>query len=554
MVEGFTSTGGTPSSLPRSSVVLTPNHSNKMPGTVARSRRSGPAVSSTSLASTSTRFGFPQNTRRDSFFPRDGTFGNMGGIGSVPEMSLELQLMPRGSRGTALVRAGDQWGNWAVLIAVAALSTTPLGRLFGPPLTAIALSFGLSRIGILNRRGTVPARSMNVLALQMATPLLFLRADIRDAKQRCGPLLGSFFAAIGATFLACMLGWRISGRALQRALGTTDGLAVAAALLAKNSGGGYMNYITVASTLQASPTAVVAGLCVDNIFALKYFFTAVMRMARGRPDIGSGSRERPDELRDELYEMEYGEGTMTVQNVSNVLWIAAVLLRLGQALRGRVSATAGLPWAIILTVLVASTARSKWIKPISPTAETMGTVALYVYFASTGSLGIAVDKVREAIFPLGMYLFTLYGIHGLVRIFCVAFLAGAIVVHFSNSSFFHFPVFADPFRMLQSRDEKSKITGRVRAAASPGSLGGVDRRTPNRGCAGSVGELAVAPDSESRVGEPRLRNIDLLRVGVLLVLQKVRSKSMRVHMHKNYHPGERSMCTLVLFICSYEIQ
>ena len=50
----------------------------------------------------------------------------------------------------------------------------------------------------------------------------------------------------------------------------SDGWKVAAALLAKNIGGG-INYIAVATTLSVSPTVIAAGITVDNIFALVYF-------------------------------------------------------------------------------------------------------------------------------------------------------------------------------------------------------------------------------------------------------------------------------------------
>ena len=49
-----------------------------------------------------------------------------------------------------------------------------------------------------------------------------------------------------------------------------DGLKIAAALLAKNIGGG-INYMAVCSCLNASPESIAAGLCVDNVMALVYF-------------------------------------------------------------------------------------------------------------------------------------------------------------------------------------------------------------------------------------------------------------------------------------------
>lgn len=49
-----------------------------------------------------------------------------------------------------------------------------------------------------------------------------------------------------------------------------DGWKLAAALLAKNIGGG-INFVAVAATTGVSSSALAAGLAVDNIFGLLYF-------------------------------------------------------------------------------------------------------------------------------------------------------------------------------------------------------------------------------------------------------------------------------------------
>ena len=54
------------------------------------------------------------------------------------------------------------------------------------------------------------------------------------------------------------------------AAANADGWKVAAALVAKNVGGG-MNYVAVCDTLGVSPAAFSAGIAADNVFALLYF-------------------------------------------------------------------------------------------------------------------------------------------------------------------------------------------------------------------------------------------------------------------------------------------
>ena len=206
-----------------------------------------------------------------------------GGVGDVASFSL--------------ISATDRWGNWMILLGNAALAQivgkqTSVGRLLGPPVTAMALTFVMATCGILPAGGTEASRWLQTLALQLATPLVLLGADLRrqTLAKRCGPLLVSFVLAAVATLVACVVGWTVVGASLSTAFvgvdgqqqGQQQGLILAAALMAKNIGGG-LNYMAVCSTLQASPTAIAAGLCVDNLFALVYF-PVTSYLAAGRPD------------------------------------------------------------------------------------------------------------------------------------------------------------------------------------------------------------------------------------------------------------------------------
>ena len=305
-----------------------------------------------------------------------------------------------------LISANDNWGNWAVLAGTASLAqslgkSTKIGRLLGPPVTAMALTFALATIGVLNPGGTAAARSLQLLSLQLATPLILLGADLRDAFRRCGPLLLSFFVASTATLLACLTAWPLLGTSLQRALGG-DGLIIAAALMAKNIGGG-LNYMAVCNSLQASQTAIAAGLCIDNIFALIYF-PATSMIASGRPDFPLTEVSETAE--------EAASEPVSVENVSLVLSISATLLWLGSVFGG---STGALPLCTLLTVLFASKAPHPFISRLQPTAQTMGVVCLYLFFSTAGSPGLAIaDSVRASIVPLGLFLTMLYSIHGAI--------------------------------------------------------------------------------------------------------------------------------------------
>jgi uncharacterized membrane protein len=311
---------------------------------------------------------------------------------------------------TPLVASSDTWGNVAALTGMASISqvigkTTAIGRLLGPPVTAMALSFLLASVGVLNPGGTAASKALQLLSLQLATPLILLGADLRDCLARCGPLLPSFFVAAVATVIACLAGWSVAGSMMTKALGK-DGLIIAAALMAKNIGGG-INYIAVCRCLSASPTAVAAGLCVDNIFALLYF-PATNALGAGLPDLGD-FQSPTDDMDDS---QTTTQPSVSVQNVSSALFIASALLWLGEKVGG---AAGALPCCTLLTVAFASWAPRRWISPVQPASDVLGTCALYLFFATAGAPGIAVaDSVKASLIPISIFLSFLYIVHGAI--------------------------------------------------------------------------------------------------------------------------------------------
>ena len=69
----------------------------------------------------------------------------IGGIGSISVKSIPVPLIGK----------DDVWGNIATICATASIShkigkTTAIGRLLGPPVTAMAIAFCLGSIGFLN--------------------------------------------------------------------------------------------------------------------------------------------------------------------------------------------------------------------------------------------------------------------------------------------------------------------------------------------------------------------------------------------------------------------
>ena len=275
----------------------------------------------------------------------------------------------------------------------------------------MALTFGLATVGIMPPGGSAGASALQGLTLNLATPLLLLGADIKSARKSCGPLLVSFILASVATVLASTVALSVgpTQSLLTNALGG-DGLKVAAALMAKNIGGG-INYFAVAAALGMDAKAIAAGICVDNVFALIYF-PASSALGSGLPDVDENSA-----CNEKLVEAEKSDNVglqspdgVTVERVSTLLSLSTLAAWMGLLFGGKPNA---LPVSTLLTVLGTTLVPLRWVEPLRPAGEILGTALLYIFFATAGAGGLAIaDSVKAAFFPIGCFLTILYGVHG----------------------------------------------------------------------------------------------------------------------------------------------
>ena len=219
-----------------------------------------------------------------------------------------------------------------------------------------------------------------------------------------------------------MVAFPICDGGLYRALGD-DGVKIAAALMAKNVGGG-LNYVAVCRSLDASANAIAAGLCVDNIFALIYF-PLTSALAAGREDIkddgkdrGRGKKSQSVVLKLKKEEKSSSverreQETINAERISATLTVATIATWLGESIGGTSGA---LPLAtcftILFTVLCPRIASS-----LSSSGEALGTSLLYLFFATAGAPGLAIaDSVKASFLPIGLFLTMLYGIHGFILV------------------------------------------------------------------------------------------------------------------------------------------
>ena len=147
-------------------------------------------------------------------------------------------------------------------------------------------------------------------------------------------------------------------------------------------------------------------MCVDNIFALLYF-PITSAIASGRPDVIPSSKSQSQIKEEE----ETEESTVNTETVSAALTIAATATWLGEALGKR---QFSLPVATFLTLLFATIFPTR-CRSLRETGEVLGTSLLYLFFATAGAPGLSIaDSVRSAFLPIGLFLFVLYSIHGIV--------------------------------------------------------------------------------------------------------------------------------------------
>ena len=174
----------------------------------------------------------------------------------------------------------DQWGLYAVVSTAAATAlrlerTTTLGKGLSGPVSAMLITALLTNVGILPTTGSIHLINLQGFVLRLATPLLLLGADMRKIFRETGRMLQAFMLGTVGT----LLGSCIAMLLLAGPIGTVglpgDGWKVAAALTAKNIGGG-LNFFAVTNALELSSASLATGLAIDNLLGMYHVKIIVM--------------------------------------------------------------------------------------------------------------------------------------------------------------------------------------------------------------------------------------------------------------------------------------
>ena len=324
---------------------------------------------------------------------------------------LGASLLHAHSSGNAAMSAlsNDPWVTFAVLTAAGAAglqlgTTTALGRVLSGPILTMLITFSASSFGVLPPAAAT-VQEAQALSVRLATPVLLFGADLRAVARRAGKLLPAFLLGTFGTLMGALTATALLYAPLARALGA-DGLKVAAALAAKNVGGG-INFVAVAGVLGLSPLPMAAGLAADNLMALIYFPLCAF-LGRSDPDPYGGS----DDADEATAAVAGGEDPPRCRPLGASQLSAALAMGVATVAFARWSSPAGydLPVAALLAV-AAATAAPRFIAPIVDAGEVLGTVCLYVFFATAGWTGGALGTFLSGGLVLIGWLGLLYTVH-----------------------------------------------------------------------------------------------------------------------------------------------
>lgn len=235
--------------------------------------------------------------------------------------------------------------------------------------------------------------SIQLFVVQLATPLLLLGADLRVVFSRTRGLSSIFLFGSLATCCGAVLGVALLAPWLALLGDPNDSWKLAAALCAKNIGGG-LNYVAVAAGTQMSASTFAAGLVVDNIAGLCYF-----------PLISwLGRSEKP--MVPEAGNVDASVGP----HIDGVDCVAALALSSSVMAVSLVALPSQPLLAATVLATAAATAAPRALQKAAVAGEALGTGLLYVFFATAGAS--AGNPLRAGEYgPFFAFVLVLYGVH-----------------------------------------------------------------------------------------------------------------------------------------------
>jgi uncharacterized membrane protein len=312
------------------------------------------------------------------------------------------------------IDSSNQWGIYAAITTAASISIkleqkTSIGKALSGPVTAMLLASILTNLGILPSTGSIYVSTLQSFVVKLATPLLLLGADVKKIFRETGILIKAFAFGTFATTIGSMVSFILFHSGM-RSLGSIgDSWKLASALTAKNIGGG-LNFIAVSDILKVSSGAVAAGLAVDNVIGLMYFpfvaWLASPHRVSAETEVSAAVTSKKIVPADSS-----SSSSDDVSRAMTAIAIGFIIIAISEGLQ----TTLQIPSLIISTILSVSLASivPTQLQSIIASAETLGKILLYLFFASVGiSSGKIIDVLSSpgtaALFGYGLLMYVIH--------------------------------------------------------------------------------------------------------------------------------------------------
>ncbi len=301
------------------------------------------------------------------------------------------------------ISSGNSFAILAVFLFLAAigatLEKTRIGQRVSGVMIVIGLSLVLANLGVIPR--SAPAYDVIwTILVPLAIALFLIKADLVSIVVEGGRTLIAFiFGAIGV-----VAGAWLGAKLLD--LGPHE--AEYAGVFSATYTGGSLNYAAVAEAIGfRDPTALAAGVAIDNVVGLGYILMA--GSAATWSLFRSHFAWRSDRLGDKVGAEEAAPRIPTIPDLTIAMGLAALACAAGNAIADALGHSSyGILFITAIMVAIATVGR-RWLKDIAG-PELVATFFMYLFFALLGA-GADLGALLSAAPALFAYVLILFGVH-----------------------------------------------------------------------------------------------------------------------------------------------
>lgn len=312
-----------------------------------------------------------------------------------------IRVNPMDAR--TLVPADNAFALLAVFFTLAvvgaSLEKTRLGRRVSGVMFVIAIALALAHFDVIPASAPVYDVIWTTL-VPLAIALFLLRADLFSIVVEGGRTLVAFlFGAVGV-----VVGAWLGATLLD--LGAYE--AEYAAVFSATYVGGSINFAAVAEAIGfRDPTALAAGVAIDNVIGLAYLVLA--GAAASWAVFTRRFAWRADRLVEAVAQADDAQRTPTVIDLALALGLASLACALGNAIAAAMGQASYAILYITLLMVAIATAGRRWLRAIAG-PEFAATLFMYLFFALLGA-GADIGAMLGAAPVLFGYVLVIFATH-----------------------------------------------------------------------------------------------------------------------------------------------